>query len=147
MQVQHATTDEQILATFAVMSQLRPHLQRDQYVQRIRLQFETADFQLAYLTNDEAAPIAAQQILAAAGYRINVNLAWGKFLYVDDLITDQGLRSQGYGQILLAHLIKIAKQKSCDQFHLDSGVQRYQAHRFYLKQNLDITSHHFALNL
>ncbi len=147
MQVHHATTDEQILSTFDIMAQLRPHLKQEEYLQRIRLQRETADYQLAYLTHDNASSDSSAQILAAAGYRINTNLAWGKFLYVDDLVTDQNLQSQGHGQILLKHLIAIAKQKNCDEFHLDSGVQRYQAHRFYLMQKMDITSHHFALKL
>jgi hypothetical protein len=30
---------------------------------------------------------------------------------------------------------------------LDSGVQRFGAHRFYLRRRMDITSHHFALDL
>jgi hypothetical protein len=31
--------------------------------------------------------------------------------------------------------------------HLDSGVQRFAAHRFYLARRMDITCHHFALKL
>ena len=30
---------------------------------------------------------------------------------------------------------------------LDSGVQRHDAHRFYLRERMAITSHHFAKNL
>lgn len=33
------------------------------------------------------------------------------------------------------------------ELHLDSGVQRYGAHRFYLRHGMDITSHHFRLVL
>ena len=30
---------------------------------------------------------------------------------------------------------------------LDSGVQRFPAHRFYLGQGMAITAHHFALDV
>jgi hypothetical protein len=30
---------------------------------------------------------------------------------------------------------------------LDSGVQRFGAHRFYLRRRMNITSHHFAIDL
>jgi hypothetical protein len=32
-------------------------------------------------------------------------------------------------------------------FHLDSGVQRHRAHKFYLNRNLDIVCYHFAERL
>ena len=39
-----------------------------------------------------------------------------------------------------------AKNEGCREIHLDSGVQRYGAHRFYLREGFNITSHHFVLN-
>ncbi|MBI3921087.1 MAG: GNAT family N-acetyltransferase, partial [Armatimonadetes bacterium] len=86
-------------------------------------------------------------VVAVAGFRLSENLAWGRFLYVDDLVTDEAERSRGHGQELLEWLLEYAHQQDCDQFHLDSGVQRFGAHRFYLRHGMDITSHHFALKL
>jgi GNAT superfamily N-acetyltransferase len=103
-----------------------------------------AGYQLAFL---EANLEANRQIVAVAGFRLSESLSWGKFLYVDDLVVDQGVRSQGYGQQLLQWLINYAKQQECDQFHLDSGVQRFEAHRFYFQQRLSIIGYHFALTL
>jgi hypothetical protein len=67
---------------------------------------------------------ADDQVVAAAGYRIAKLLAWGRTFYVDDLIFLSTARRQGYGAALL----------DCDQFHLDSGVQRHDAHRLYLSR-------------
>ncbi len=56
-------------------------------------------------------------------------------------------RSKGYGDELFAWLVAHAKANGCDQLHLDSGVQRFAAHRFYLRLRMSMTSHHFALDL
>ncbi|WP_339378726.1 GNAT family N-acetyltransferase [Calothrix sp. NIES-2100] len=56
-------------------------------------------------------------------------------------------RSQGYGTNLLNWLLDYAKAHACQQLHLDSGVQRFAAHRFYFKQRLEIRAYHFAIDL
>ena len=38
-----------------------------------------------------------------------------------------------------------ARENECEQIHLDSGVQRFPAHRFYLREGFDIASHHFSI--
>jgi GNAT superfamily N-acetyltransferase len=66
---------------------------------------------------------------------------------VDDLVTRESSRSKGYGQRLFKWLLSEAKSRDCDQLHLDSGVQRFGAHRFYLAGRMDIIAHHFAMKL
>jgi GNAT superfamily N-acetyltransferase len=137
--VQLAQSDAQILACFPVMLQLRPFLEITDFVKRVREQM-LAGYQLAFITTDN-------RVVAVAGFRIAQNLASGKFLYVDDLIVDNIERSQGYGKQLFNWLVEYAKQNSCQQLHLDSGVQRFEAHRFYLRHRMKIASHHFLLDL
>ncbi len=74
-------------------------------------------------------------------------LATGKTFYVDDLVTDSNIRSQGHGEAMLKWLIHHAKEHGCATFSLDSGTQRQDAHAFYLRHRLRITSFHFALPL
>ena len=80
-----------------------------------------------------------------AGYRVAHNLAWGKYLYVDDLVTDESRRSSNFGGRLMEWLVQTARDEGCDELHLDSGVQRFAAHRFYLRHGMDIASHHFRI--
>ena len=87
------------------------------------------------------------KVVAAAGFRLLENLAWGRFLYVDDLVTDAAHRSQGHGDALMNWLMAHARAAGCAELHLDSGVERFGAHRFYLARRMDITSHHFAMKL
>jgi GNAT superfamily N-acetyltransferase len=68
-------------------------------------------------------------------------------MYVDDLVSKEGERSKGYGGQLFDWLVEYARSEGCDQFHLDSGVQRFAAHRFYLTKRMSIEAHHFGLKL
>jgi GNAT superfamily N-acetyltransferase len=83
---------------------------------------------------------------AAAGFRICHSLAWGHYLYVDDLSTKSTERRRGHAAALLEWLLEEAKRLGCDQLHLDSGVglDRAAAHRLYLNSGLVISAHHFA---
>ncbi len=139
MAIRLADGDDEVRSCYAVMRQLRPHVEEDEFVRRVRVQRD-AGYRLATLADGAG-------VAAVAGYRIGHNLAWGKYLYVDDLVTDSSRRSQGHGQELLAWLTAAAREANCDQLHLDSGVQRFAAHRFYLRAGMDITSHHFVIDL
>lgn len=139
MNIELAETDAAIADCFDVMVQLRPALQRDTFVTRVRDQ-QARGYLLASARADG-------QVVAVAGFRHVLCLAWGESIYVDDLVTDGGGRSRGHGRALLRWLIERARQHGCAQLHLDSGVQRFSAHRFYLREGMHISSHHFALAL
>jgi GNAT superfamily N-acetyltransferase len=134
-----AKTDEEINACYPVMAELRPHVAREDFLSRVRRQMDIADYRLACAIDEE--------VKAVAGFRISENLAWGKFLYVDDLVSKSDDRSKGYGGALFDWLVEHARENSCDEFHLDSGVQRFRAHRFYLIKRMEIHAHHFDLKL
>lgn len=86
------------------------------------------------------------EAVAVAGFRTCHSIAWGHYLYVDDLSTLPEARRRGYGRALLEWLLGEATRLGCDQLHLDSGVglDRADAHRLYLNAGMVITSHHFA---
>lgn len=134
-----AATPSEIEAVAPVMLQLRPHLTVAAFCEQVWLQFGEG-YRLAYLESESV-------VRAAAGFRIQHHLAFGRFLYVDDLVTREEDRSKGYGAALFEWLVARAIEEGCKQLHLDSGVQRFDAHRFYLSQRMSITSHHFALDL
>ncbi len=136
IEIADARTDEEILSTFDTMFELRPHLVRDDYVALVRKQME-GGYRLTFVRDGAV-------VEAAAGWRFCQNLAWGRFLYIDDLVTRPRTRSKGHGRALIDHLVAIAKQAGWSAVHLDSGTQRLGAHRFYLRERFDITSFHFA---
>lgn len=138
-EIHEAKTDDAIRRCFPVLLELRPHLVEAEFVPRIRRQM-AAGYRMAYAAIDN-------DIAAVAGFRFFEMLAWGKAMYVDDLVSSERARGKGFGSKLIDWLIQQARAANCDQFHLDSGVHRFAAHRFYLHKGMDITSHHFAMKL
>ncbi len=137
MEVKLATSDEQIEAVCPVMLELRPQYDEQSLKQRIKLQ-QQQGYQLAYVEDNG-------NVLSAAGFVIGEKLAWGRHIYVDDLVTAAAHRSTGAGKLLMDWLKDFGRQQGCGQLHLDSGVQRFRAHRFYLREGFNINSHHFAI--
>jgi GNAT superfamily N-acetyltransferase len=83
--------------------------------------------------------------VAAAGFREVHALAWGHYLYVDDVSTLAAARRSGYGERLMDWLAEEAARLDCEGLHLDSGVaaDRAPAHRLYMRHKLRISAHHF----
>jgi GNAT superfamily N-acetyltransferase len=88
----------------------------------------------------------AVEAVAVAGFRSGHSLAWGHYLYVDDLSTLPAARRRGHARALLEWLLEEGGRLGCDQLHLDSGVgmDRADAHRLYLNAGMVIAAHHFA---
>jgi GNAT superfamily N-acetyltransferase len=139
MAVTPAYTDADIRDCWPVMVQLRPHLKEADFVATVRRQFEEG-YQLAFIRHDA-------RVVCVAGFRIFHKLFSGRTCYVDDLATDEGVRSQGFGAELFAWLRDNSRREGCTLLELDSGVQRHAAHRFYLVQRMSIDSYHFSLKL
>src|SRR5688500_4189037 len=96
MQPTLAETEAQIAACFSTFLELRPHLTAESFLSRVRQQ-QLSGFRLAYLEEEG-------ECVCCAGFRILENLAWGKFLYVDDLTTHETARSRGFGPEVLRGL-------------------------------------------
>lgn len=139
MDIHIASTDDEIRACFPVMVQLRPQFAEDAFLAQVRRQ-QQEGYQLAYLAD-------GGQVRAAAGFRLQEMLYRGRHVYVDDLVTDGRARSQGYGDALFDWLAAWAREHECVRLELDSGVQRFDAHRFYFRKRMHVASYHFSLVL
>ena len=135
MNIKLAETDDEITACYPVMQELRPHLSRQSFLARVRRQM-TEGYRLALLEESGLA-------VAVAGFRVCENLAWGRFLYVDDLVSLGARRSRGLGKRLLSWLHAHAREQGCAELHLDSGLQRKGAHRFYEREGVEVIGLHF----
>jgi len=135
--IKEALTDADIRRVYPVMRELRTHIKsEDEFLERVRRQQKQSDWRLITV-EDNGAPVAA------SGFRISEWLAWGKALYVDDLICLESHRGKGFAEALMAWMEELARKEGCGEFHLDSGTHRLGAHRFYHRLKLAITSFHF----
>jgi len=135
-----ANTLQEIRRCHPVMRELRTHIADEQeFVDRVQRQ-QKQGYQLAFLEADG-------EVCAVAGYRFLESLFSGKNLYVDDLVTRERDRSRGFGGELLDWLIEQAREQGCENLELDSGVQRFDAHRFYFFKRMSISSYHFRIKI
>ena len=141
IEINEALTDADIARVYQVMRELRPHIaSEDEFLARVRRQQAQSGWRLIYV-EDNGAPVAA------AGFRISEWLAWGKALYVDDLICLESHRGKGFAEALMRWMEDLARTEGCGEFHLDSGTHRLAAHRFYHRLKLGIASFHFQKKL
>ena len=136
MKVKIAKTDSELEQVSSVILQLRPAFNKKSLRAQIEEQ-QRNGYQIAYVESDG-------QAICVAGFVMGIKLAWGKYIYIDDLVTDKSYRSTGAGKLIMDWFKTYAKEMGCEQIHLDSGVQRFPAHRFYLREGFDIASHHFS---
>ena len=87
---------------------------------------------------------ADEVVVGLAVWRVLENTMFGRFLYVDDLVTDTRLRSRGVGKVLLSRCEALAVELGCRELVLDSGVQRAQTHRFYFREGLSVRAFNFG---
>src|SRR5512143_1230591 len=110
MSIAIATTKRELRRCFPVMFQLRPHLTENEFVQRVKRQ-QKDGYELAFLEESET-------VKAVAGYRVLETLWAGRCFYVDDLVTVESFRSQGFGRRLFQWLIEQARARHCIELHL-----------------------------
>jgi GNAT superfamily N-acetyltransferase len=140
-EIQEALADADVARVWPVMRELRPHIKSvEEFLERVRRQQAQSGWRLIY-TEDNGVPVAA------AGFRISEWLAWGKALYVDDLICLESHRGRGFAEALMRWMEEQARKEGCQEFHLDSGTHRLAAHRFYHRLKLGIASFHFQKKL
>ena len=127
--LRHAETDAELHACWPVMHQLRPHLaDADDFIARVH-RMRADGYRLL-------AAWQGAQALALGGYRLQENLVYGRFLYLDDLVTLDSARGQHWGQQVIVAVQAIASQADCAHFVLDTGITNTGAQRFYARQGL-----------
>jgi ribosomal protein S18 acetylase RimI-like enzyme len=128
-ELRHAESAEDIRACYAVMAELRPHLEgADDFAARVE-RMRAQQYRLLAVWQGGA-------VVALAGYRLQENTVYGRFLYVDDLVAGAASRGQGFGARLLAALSDEAAQAGCVRLVLDTGLSNALAQRFYFREGL-----------
>lgn len=132
--------EDELRAIWPLVSQLRPEFDEARFLAQIQRQIAQG-CRVSVLFDDGGAP------RAFACWRVMEMLAVGLHVYVDDLVTDQTVRSRGYGKAMLDWLKAEARRLGCARLQLDSGTQRQDAHAFYLREGLRIEAFHFGIAL
>lgn len=139
LEVKIANSPESISRCWPAMHALRPSCPEHTFAETIQRLMKRG-YQLVFLEYDG-------KVVAVAGFETGEKLHRGRYLYIDDLSTLPEYRGRGLGSRLLEWIFEFAGKQGIQQIHLDSGVQRFDAHRLYLKKGFNITSHHFCYKM
>jgi GNAT superfamily N-acetyltransferase len=123
-----------LAAAEPVHRQLRPNLPAE-YRARLEAVFASGA--------EMAVALDGGRIAGLAVFRVIEKTFSGRELYCDDLVTDEAVRSRGAGKAMMAYMERVARERGCDTFALDSGCQRQQAHKFYFREGMTITAFRF----
>lgn len=124
-----------LAASERVHRQLRPQLPPD-YAAKMQRVFAQGGRMSVAVVGDAVAGVAV--------WRVHENTCFGVHMYVDDLVTDETQRSTGVGHALMEHLQRIARERGCTTYTLDSGTHRQQAHKFYFREGMVVQAFHFT---
>lgn len=128
--LRHADSDADLLACWPVVQQLRPRLpSAEDFIARVhRMRADRYRILAAWQDRHTA--------VALGGYRLAENLIYGRYLYVDDLVTLDTARGARWGQALMDAMARIGEQEGCTCLVLDTGLSNALAQRFYFRQGL-----------
>jgi ribosomal protein S18 acetylase RimI-like enzyme len=119
-------TEQKSKSFFELLKQLRPHLDFENFLELLK-EAQGNGYQLLGMKDQD------QNIVALMGYRVMTDFVHGRHLYIDDLVTSENNRSQGYGGILLKHAEELAKELGCSNLRLCTGIENEGGKKFYAK--------------
>lgn len=134
--VLRADTTDELRKCFPVIAQLRPMLDIGTFLERVATQ-RCEGYSVIFLE-------VGDEVGAVAGFRLLHCLSLGKFMYIDEFVTDAERRGQGLGAKLFNWLEGHARKNGCAAIQLDSGVQREAAQQFYAAMKMERTCNHFT---
>ena len=130
MEIKIARSEKDYLNCLEVLKHLRPHLTPESLLSLTK-EMEKESYTLIYA-------IENGQVTSACGFRYLTTLFEGRFIYIDDLTTAPEYRGMGYAGALFDYVVDKAQSEGLNAVHLDSGHQRYDAHRLYLNKKMKI---------
>lgn len=139
--IKQLQSQNEIIEAYPVMKQLRKHLDESTYLDLVLEAQEKDMYKMFALLEDN-------EIVAVTGFKPMITLYYGRFVWVCDLVTDENIRSKGYGRQLLTYVHDWARENNYESVALSSGLQRTDGHRFYEdKMNYDKVSYVFKTSL
>ncbi len=132
-------SEEEIKSCYTVLHQIREDMPKDDFLNTVAEQLKNG-YKVAYVIEDT-------QILCVSGFTITTTLSRGKHIKIEDFVTNKTQKASIAAKALLDFIKIYAKQQKCASIHLDSVIDRHEAHKFYLSEDFKIESHHFCFKI
>lgn len=137
MRVFEVQTRPDLERCYPVMKELRSHVSLDQFI-AIYFEAHSENGYEIIAIEDEG------KVQALMGYRFLTDYVRGRHLYIDDLVTTQGARSNGYGAELLKIAETIASDNEIKHLRLCAVLENELAIEFYERNGWTKRAYAFA---
>ncbi len=139
MQIVEITSADDIVETYPIIRQLYTELTEEKYREYVT--------ELLGLGYRRVIAKVGDTCVASAGFLMGVHFRFGKYIYVNDLVTDEDKRSCGAGKALLDWIAAEGKAQHCTTITLACNVDRHRSHRFYFREGYRIHGYYFMKQL
>jgi GNAT superfamily N-acetyltransferase len=130
-----ADTVDEVRRCWPVFSELRPNISSEaSFIERWMRQRHEG-YRIVFIEENGG-------VRGVAGFRIVNTMAWGRFIYLDDLAVLEEHHGAGLGTALLNFVQEEARRARCASVQLNTGYHRHRAHRTYLRNGFTFDSHH-----
>lgn len=136
MAFQQVTTPEQFELAYALMKELRPHVDRPTFMAI----HDAAKLHDGYTL---VAQFEGDRAIGVMGYRVLYDYVHGKHVYIDDLIISADARSKGLGKTFLQYAEQVAVKEGCAGLRLCTGTENEAGIRFYQREGWTLRAHAF----
>lgn len=132
---------EETATAFAALSVLRSSLTDiNRFVEQINRTQRPTGYRLFGIFEE-----GKHNAVAVCGFHEACNLASGRHIHIDDIVTLPQSRRKGYASRLLEAVRQIGAETGVTKIHLNVHVNhdRADAHRLYFKNGFEICAYHF----
>jgi len=136
-EVRRAADEADVRRCWPVFRELRRNIDTEsEYVDRWKRQRDEG-YEIVYIEETGG-------VVAVGGYRLLHSMAWGRYIYLDDLAALTVQQGRGLGAAILQWVQREARRLGCEGVHLDTGYHRQKAHKTYLRNGFILDSHHLS---
>jgi GNAT superfamily N-acetyltransferase len=139
MLIKEIFTAEEMLQQLPLLQQLYPDMTKEKYETLLRDMIPHGYSQVVVLDGDKC--------VGLSGIWFNTKLWTGKYIELDNVVTDKNHRSKGVGKLINYFAAGKAKQLGCRYIVLDAFAENRDAHRFYFRDGYVIGGFHFLKNI
>lgn len=140
MQIKEIKTELEIQKCWEVISLLRPHLDKNNWLGIILEMIKNEKYSITAIEDNG-------KFVAFAGYRIMNSLHSGQIIYIDDLCTLESHRGKGLATQLLDYVEDISRKMNLDAVVLDTDFHNHTAQKVYFKSGFKLVAVHLSNRL
>lgn len=99
--------------------------------------------EMVLLNYKQAVAFINNKPVGVCGYWINTKIYSGKYVELDNVVTDEKYRSNKIGALLCEFVLGIAKENNCTTAMLDAYIENESGHHFYQNLGFEKKGYHF----